>query len=65
MEPHVSSSIEKKKEGKMDRMDSFLFPLEKKWQKVPLFLKEKAPLHFAFSIDIKDLYLRQDRVVGV
>ena len=48
-------------------MDSFLFffPLEKKWQKVPLFLKEKAPLHFAFSIDIKDLYLRQDRVVGV
>ena len=62
MEPHVSSSIEKKKEGKMD---SFLFPLEKKWQKVPLILKEKAPLHFAFSIDIKDLYLRQDRVVGV
>ena len=46
-------------------MDTFLFPLEKKWQKVPLFLKEKAPLHFAFSIDIKDLYLRQDRVVGV
>ena len=64
MEPHVSSSIEKKKEGNMDSF-LFFFPLEKKWQKVPLFLKEKAPLHFAFSIDIKDLYLRQDRVVGV